>query len=122
MMNIEEMRAVVAQIRFEDYSFEVGEKNGVPYLRASYTEPDIITHEPTLQRTRKWMLSSHAVKSELVQTAFKCVLTSMEHRAREGFLYKGERVYGPHFDVEALVEIARQKRLDYRGRKAAAKG
>lgn len=119
-MTKEEMREVVSLISFEDYTFEVGEKNGVTFLRASYTEPDIITKEPSLQKTRKWILSEHAVKSEIVQTAFKCVLTSMEHRAREGFLYRGERVYGPHFDVEALVEIARSRRLDYRGRGARA--
>lgn len=119
-MTIQEMREIVALIAFEDYTFKVRERNGVAYLQASYTEPDIITREPSLQKTRKWMLSEHAVKSEIVQTAFKCVITSMEHRAREGFLYKGERVFGPHFDIEALVEIARERRLDYRGRKASA--
>jgi hypothetical protein len=119
-VNIKEMQSVVELISFEDYRFEVRERNGVAYLQASYTEPDIITHAPTVQQTRKWMLSEHAVKSEIVQTAFKCVNTSMEHRAREGFLYRGERVYGPHFDVEALYEAAQERRLDYRGRKSAA--
>ncbi|MGA9769189.1 MAG: hypothetical protein WBV94_09120 [Blastocatellia bacterium] len=88
------------------------------YLQARYIEPDIITGEDSLQRTRKWLLSEHMVKSEIVQTAFKCAMTSAEHRVREHFLYKGERVFGPHYDVEALVEICRAKKLDYRGRKA----
>jgi hypothetical protein len=55
------------------------------------------------------------VRSEIVSTAFKCVLTSAEHRCREHFSYKGERIYGPHYDVDALVEVCRQKQLDYRG-------
>ena len=69
-----------------------------------------------MQYTRKWPLSQYMVKSEVVQTALKCVLTSVEHRVREHFLYKGERIFGPHFDVEALYELAKNRRLDYRGK------
>lgn len=47
-------------------------------------------------------------------TILKCALTSQEHRVREHFKYKGELVYGPHFDVDALWEIARKRRLDLR--------
>ncbi|HKS27788.1 MAG TPA: hypothetical protein VJS44_08210 [Pyrinomonadaceae bacterium] len=115
-MTLEEAREIVSLIKFRNYIFEVLEKNGVMYLRARYLEADIITGEEEMQYTRKWQLSEHMVKSELVQTAFKCVLTSAEHTTREHFLYKGERVYGPHFDVDALYEIAKAKRLDYRGK------
>ena len=119
-MTLGEMREIISLVHFEDYTFEV--KEGMTlfscYLQASYFEPDIITGEDSLQKTRKWMLSRHMVKSEVVQTAFKCVITSLEHRAREHFLYRNERIFGPHFDVEALYEIAKAKRLDYRGRHA----
>lgn len=120
-MTINEIRGIIKQISFRNYSFEVLEKSGVMYLRASYPEPDIITGQEEIQHTRKWQLSEHMVKSEIVQTAFKCALTSAEHTTREHFLYKGERVYGPHFDVDALYEIAKAKRLDYRGRTAQAR-
>jgi hypothetical protein len=118
-MTIEEMRTILSVVEFEDYRFEVKEKNGVPFLRAVYVEPDIVTGEPETQHTRKWQLSEHMVKSEIVQTAFKCVMTSLEHRARENFKYRGRRVFGPHFDVDALWEIA-GSRLDYRGRASTA--
>lgn len=117
-MTVEEMRVVVELISFRDYVFEILEKNGVPFLRGRYLEPDIITGQDEWQYTRKWQLSEHMVKSEIVQTAFKCALTSAEHTTREHFPYRGERVYDPHFDVDALYEIAKAKRLDYRGRKA----
>lgn len=118
-MNIEEMRAIIALVNFPEYTFEVFEsEGGAPYLQARYLEADIITGAEDMQHTRKWPISAHMVKSELVQTAFKCVLTSMEHRTREHFTYRDALVYGPHFDVEALVEIAMAHRLDYRGRKA----
>lgn len=79
-----------------------------------YDEADINTGEITIQTTRKWYISPHISKSEFVQTAFKCLITSMEHRAREKFKYKGKRVYGPHFDVEELHKICTDKKFDYR--------
>lgn len=115
-MTIDEMWAIVGLIDYRNYEFEIVVKNGDPFLRARYLEPDIITQKEEWQYTRKWPLSEHMVKSEIVQTAFKCALTSAEHTTREHFLYRGERVFGPHFDVEALYEIAKAKRLDYRGR------
>jgi hypothetical protein len=115
-MTIDEIRELIKQVSFRNYIFEVLTKNGAMYLRAKYLEADVITGKEEWQFTRKWQLSEHMVKSEVVSTAFKCALTSAEHTTREHFLYKGERVYGPHFDVDALVEIAKARRLDYRGR------
>jgi hypothetical protein len=114
VMTIDEMKAIIALIDYEGYVFEVFEKNGVPYLQARYLEPDIVTKKLEWQHTRKWQLSEHMVKSEIVQTALKCALTSAEHRVREHFLYRGERVFGPHYDVDALFELCRTKRFDYR--------
>jgi hypothetical protein len=114
-MNFQEIQTLVALVEFEDYTFHVRAGHGGWYLQATYEEPDIITGTPETQSTRRWPLSPEMVKSEVVQTAFKCVMTSMEHRAREGFKYRGRRVFGPHFDVDALWEIA--GRLDYRGKK-----
>ena len=113
MMNIKEMKEILRLIEYRDYVFDVLEKDGALYLQAQYLEDDIITKKPEWQYTRKWQLSEHMVKSELVQTALKCVLTSAEHRVREHFLYKGERIFGPHYDVDALHELCLKKRLDY---------
>lgn len=49
---------------------------------------------------RKWYISDHMTKSEIVQTAFKAVLTAMEHEARESFTFKGVPVCDPHLDLE----------------------
>jgi hypothetical protein len=119
-MTLEQIKEIVALIQYRDYVFDVTEKNGTPFLQARYLEPDIITGEQEWQHTRKWQLSEYMVKSEIVQTALKSVLTSAEHRVREHFLYCGERIFGPHYDVDALVDLCRAKKLDYRGRKAKA--
>jgi hypothetical protein len=51
------------------------------------------------------MISTHMTPGELVQTAFKAVLTFLEHEARENFKYKGVSVFDPHYDIEKLVEL-----------------
>ena len=111
---METVREILHNIAFPDYVFTVKEDNERMYLQAEYYEKDVVTGKIELQKTRKWNLSRHMKKSEIVQTAFKCVLTSYEHRCREHFLYKGERVFSPHFDVEALVLICKAQKFDER--------
>ncbi|CAB3730470.1 hypothetical protein [Paraburkholderia rhynchosiae] len=114
-MTASEMLDILDDVRFYDYQFKVVETNGLPaYLQATYLEPDIVTGAPEVQHTRKWQLSRHMTKSEFVQTAFKCCITSMEHRTREHFRYKGAAVFGPHFDVDALFELCQARQFDYR--------
>lgn len=108
---------VLDRVRFPDYTFEVRESHGGVHLQAYYTEPNVITGVEEEQRTRKWLLSPHMTDSEIVLTAFKCCLTSMEHRTREHFTYRGSRIFGPHFDIEDLVEICDKGRNDAGGRK-----
>lgn len=115
-MKLKEVEVILSNIEFEDYTFCAHQRGDIIYLQAGYYEDDIITGRREHQKTRKWLLSEHMVKSEVVQTAFKCVMTSMEHRVREHFLYRQERIFGPHFDVDALYDIAKARRLDYRGK------
>jgi hypothetical protein len=117
MLTTEQMRTILTDVRFMDYTFRVledGVGTGRLYLQASYVEPDIVTGAVEEQYTRKWWLSPYMTKSEFVQTAFKCALTSMEHRTREHFKYKGAAVFGPHFDVEELVRLSKEGKHDYR--------
>lgn len=69
---------------------------------------------PALQSGRRWVLAPSMTKSEIVQTAFKAVLTFAEHEIREQFTYKGQAIFGPHFDVDQLVELATGGHLDKR--------
>lgn len=56
---------------------------------------------------RKWRISKHATKSEVVQTVFKAYLTWVEHEARENFRWRGQAIFSPHFDVDQLAVLAR---------------
>lgn len=117
-MSIVEMQAVLEQIKCLDYSFTITLRNDLPFLQGHYVEACVDNPNGSgsveIQHTRKWFLSEHATKSEIVQTALKCVLTSLEHRAREHFLYQGTRVFGPHFDVDELKRLADAKGEDRR--------
>jgi len=119
-MTTEEMQAIVDECYYPGFTFSViADKRGAIYLQGAYIQPDIITNLPEAQKTRRWFLTPAMVKSEIVQTVFKCVITSVEHQAREHFKYRGERIFGPHYDVDALVDICKAKRLDYRGRRVS---
>ncbi len=101
----EDLMRWVELVECPPYRFEIVRKGDSWFLLARYTEMDVDTGQPSVQTTRKWYLSPHMTKSEFVQTCLKCVLTSMEHRAREWFTYRGKRVFGPHYDVDALHDI-----------------
>jgi hypothetical protein len=102
-MNIEQIRAIVKECTFHDYKFTAEvDGRGEMYLHAVYIEPDTYTQKPEPQFTRRWLISPMMTKSEVVRTVFKCAITSMEHRTREWFQYRGRAIFGPHFDVDVL--------------------
>lgn len=102
---------VLNEISFPGFVFKLVTDGPHAFLlRATFVAAD-----GSVQTTRKWRLSHVMAKSEFVQTAMKLVLTALEHEARERFLYRGQAVFGPHFDVEALHELAAAGRFDGRG-------
>lgn len=105
-MNPAEMRKVLELCHYPGYTFYLSEiMFESSYLVACYDEKDTETGKVERQTTRKWLLNPEITASELVQTAFKCIMTSMEHRTREWFTYRGRPVMGPHPDVEMLVSV-----------------
>lgn len=82
------------------------------YMQIECDRPDTFTGVMGVGRGGKSYLSPYMTNSEIVQRALGLGLSYVEHEFREGFTYKGKRIYGPHLDVEALWEIA--DRLDIR--------
>lgn len=70
---------------------------------------DNVTGKPLPWKGRKWLISEHMTNSEIVMTVFKAVMTAVEHEAREQFLYKGQAILDPHYDVDRLVELRRSE-------------
>lgn len=113
---------LLAAVAYKDWSFLVRETIGEVILQVAFTEADTVTGERTRQYGRKWRLGDHMTDSEIVQTALAAVLAAEEHEAREKFLFEGEAIFGPHFDVRDLVRFARNARRDARPPMAASSG
>lgn len=79
---------------------------GRVYVQVECERPDAITGEMDVGRGGKIYLSPHMVNGEIVRKVFQALLSYEEHECREFFRYKDAQVFGPHIDVEALVEAA----------------
>lgn len=111
MKTLEEIKRVVSEVKFLDRDFVVMQKGDGYLFQLRYPEKCVDTGMVMMQHSRKWYISPYMTTSEIVQTALKACLTSMEHVVRENFYYKGERIFGPHHDVDTLVMLAKEKRL-----------
>ena len=77
------------------------------FIQIQFDEVDHDTGEGGYRAyCRKWYLSPHMTRSEIVRTAWKAYEAAILHEAQETFKYKNKSIYNPHMDVEALVEIA----------------
>jgi hypothetical protein len=109
-----DVERIVAGVSFRDRRFRVLEKGDGFLVQLEYDEPCVETGEPKLQRSRKWYVSPHSTETEVVETCWACVCRSQMHVAGEHFTYQGRRVYSPHFDVDARLELVDAGRFDTR--------
>ncbi len=111
-MNVYE--AYLTGVQYNDSAFYVRFDEDRPYLQVEYPGVDAVTGAPRICKGRKWLLSPHMTKSEVVQTALMAVLTNEEHEAREAFRYKGAAVFGPHYNIDDLLTVCETKGEDHR--------
>lgn len=119
-MRLSEIEDLLEKVKFQDWEFYLGTRGMELYLQVKFDAPCTVEGgQPQKQHGRKWFISEHMTKSEIVQTAFKAVITALEHEAREMFTYRDRPVFGPHFDVDALHGICQHFLLDKREEMAA---
>lgn len=106
--------SVLEQVSYPGVKLALQHDDNRPYLQVQAWRECLETGQHALQKGRKWFLSPHMTKSEVVQTALKAVLAWEEHEAREKFKYRGQAVFGPHLDVDALHEVVCKGRVDVR--------
>jgi hypothetical protein len=109
-MTKERLNTILSNIKCFDRKFEVtdvvyGQDLGW-HLQVTYYEADIHTGKEELQKSRKWLISDHDTESDVVHTVFAAVMRSYDHVVQEHFTYYGRRVYSPHFDIAARMEMA----------------
>lgn len=109
MMTRERVDSILHRIQYRDWRFRVGWEgdNSPIWIQVIFDAISTKTGAIEEQHGRKWQISSHAVASEVVKTAWLAVQTAIEHEAREAFRFDGEAIFGPHIDVSALHSVAR---------------
>lgn len=109
-MTFHEMLAVLDCVQYKDWRFRLTQGPDHCILQVAFWALDPTDQVAKEQTGRKWIISHHATRSELVQTAFKAVITAEEHEARETFTYKRQPIFGPHYSVDFLASYCH---LDY---------
>lgn len=97
-----------------DRRLRLTEKGDGLNLQVVYPEHDVVTGQLQDQHSRKWYVSPFATVSEVVRTVQKALKCSMEHVVDEHMLFRGVRVFSPHYDVEALANLPEAYRGDAR--------
>lgn len=111
MANADAADRAMSSVAMEDleltnFQFHLGFDPGSPYIQVVFWardngRPGVL---PIEQRGRKWRLSEHMTPSEVVRTQFMAVMAVVEHEVRELFTYRGGAIFGPHIDIETLLD------------------
>lgn len=104
-MNHNDMLGIASQVTFDQHP-----TIGTRVVHSGENDYWLQLFDPTLpegfQTGRKWKLSPYMCKSEVVQTVWSAYKAWLEHEARESFRFNGRPVFGPHFDVDKMWELA----------------
>jgi hypothetical protein len=109
-----DLEAIVDVVEYKAHAYRVGAMGDGYFVQLTYLDEDVETGKREVQHGRKWYVSRFSTRSEVVQTMLKAALTSAEHRVREHFRYRNARIFAPHFDVDALIELVASGKRDVR--------
>ena len=90
-------------------------EEGRRFVQIKCWRRDVITDEYDWGYGGKAYPSEYASDSEIVQMIFGLYKGYWEHEARETFVWRDRRVFGPHISTEALWSVARK--VDVRSQK-----
>lgn len=108
-MTLSELRTLTRTVKYKDWVFAVSKtKGGDLYVQVQFRAWDNKLGAIEEQHGRKWYISNYAVRSEVIGTLFKAVITAEEHEARETFTYRGQAIFKTHYNVDALVDLCGQ--------------
>ena len=122
---VQVQRVLDNEVRYKDWRFIVRQQNIDGYLgpqdivlmlRAEWMGADAATGKEERQQSRWWVLSPWMCKTEVIQTAFLCVMKAEEHELREAFKYltgvvpwqKWAAPFNSHIDINVLARDADQ--------------
>lgn len=114
MMTNDEIEKIVSNCKYKDWDILVRYDDTRPYIQIQFDAPDSFTGVMARQYCRKWMLSPHMTETEIVATAYKAIEAAIIHEMKEDFRYIGEPIFRPHFDVKALWQLSKDRKVEHR--------
>lgn len=106
MFTAKEIHGIIYFVKYLDWEIKVRSDGSRLYLQVFGHGPDPKQNmEDSEWSGRKWFLSPHMCKNEIIRTAYKAIECSVAHEMNENFLYKGVAIMTPHMDYEEIVNI-----------------
>ena len=116
-MTNEQLYKIIKQISYKNWLFNVERRKDCFVLQIRFLAEDTnYRGRIEWQHCRKWFISSHACRAEVVRTAWKAVLAAEEHEAAEHFFYRGQPIHSPHLDPDAQARIYRNEKKPFNKR------
>jgi hypothetical protein len=108
MLSTSDINKVLDRITFPNLRFEAWTEYSLVFMRVVCENGTCnITQSSMNWKGRKWRLSYYMTEMEIVNTAFKAVITALEHEAREQFQVDGVAIMDSHRNLEDTIEFMR---------------
>ena len=79
---------------------------GRVFLQVVYESPCVNTGKSEEWHGRKWYLSEHMTRDEIIKTSYAAFEAAVNHEVREGFKYDSVALFNPHISYLSLIDIA----------------
>lgn len=109
-ITLEKLQEIVNEIdaEYQGTKFQIlmGDHEGNLWIQVGTMRPDTYTNKMELGKGGKAYVSEFATHDEVVKKIFGLCMAYVEHETREGFKWRGRRVFNPHVTIEALWSVA----------------
>lgn len=101
----EKVDSVITDIKYHaGYIVKTGVTNNSVWFEVEHWRADTLTGIDGWGKGGKRWVNPAWSNSDIVRAVFGAIKAYDEHEVREAFLYRGQRVFGPHMDLDALVD------------------
>lgn len=112
VFTVRQIRAIVSEISYLDWNIVIRMDNERPYLQIRGHGPDPKKGMvDAIWTSRKWWLSLHMCKNEIIRAAYKAIQCAVAHELDETFMYRGVAVMTPHIDYDVLVTMMQDRNI-----------
>ncbi len=83
--------------------------SGRIFIQIQYTAKCTKSGKSQKWSGRKWYLSSHMTKDEVIKTCYGAFKAAVEHEMMEGFSIGGVILFNPHVNYKELIKISNKE-------------